>query len=271
MDCNNLEDNTLNAFSNCELPGAFLIAINYYIKTKCSGKVFNWLASSYLPAAAAQKGDNTILEDKFKLYETKRDRWLMGPRPNALPTNIEDISGDVTDPDTVISTAISVKSKFINTSGAMLYTSDVGIDVSNDYSNQEVATASINYGQIISGLLSIAVGGNFVTKQYTFFTPFSRSLIAIVASLFEETYIVKPVTSRPGNSEIYLVGKRFKGISEEMTKALIERSELCKTLDLNPSELGSLVTLETLSTVDSVLYTVAEELFMNIQVKFLQE
>ena len=271
VDCNNLEDNTLNSFSNCELPGAFLIAINYYIKTKCSGKVFNWLASSYLPAAAAQKGDNTILEDKFKLYETKRDRWLMGPRPNALPTNIEDISGDVTDPDTVISTAISVKSKFVNTSGAMLYTSDVGIDVSNDYSNQEVTTASINYGQIISGLLSIAVGGNFVTKQYTFFTPFSRSLIAIVASLFEETYIVKPVTSRPGNSEIYLVGKRFKGISEEMTSALIERSEVCKTLDLNPSELGSLVTLETLSTVDSVLYTVAEELFMNIQVKFLEE
>ena len=134
----------------------------------------------------------------------------MGPRPNALPEGLEDITGDVTDPNTVISLGIGVKSRFTNTAGAVLYTSDVGIDVTGDYAGQEENTSAINYGQIISGLLALAPGGNFVTKQYTFFTPFSRSLIALVASFFEETYITKPATSRPGNSEVYLVGKGFK-------------------------------------------------------------
>ena len=271
VDCNKLADNQLNSFSNAELPGAFIIAINYYMKTKCSGKGFNWLASSYLPEAAAKTGNVTILEDKFKLYAMNRDRWLMGPRPNALPEGLEDITGDVTDPNTVITLGLGVKTRFTNTTGALLYTSDAGIDVTGDYAGQEENTSAINYGQIISGLLALAPGGNFVTKQYTFFTPFSRSLIALVAGFFEETYITKPVTSRPGNSEIYLVGKGFKGISSEMTEALTERSELFKTLGTNPTLLGSLVTPEILAEVDSVLYTMAEEFFMNIQIKFIEE
>jgi len=271
VDCTTLEDNKLNSFSNAELPGAFIIAINYYMKSKCNGKVFNWLASSYLPEAAAATGNKTILEDKFKLYAMNRDKWFMGPRPNALPEGFDDITGDVTDPNTVISLGIGVKSLFTTTAGAVLYTSDVGIDVTGDYAGQEENTSAINYGQIISGLLSLAPGGNFVTKQYTFFTPFSRSLIALVASFFEETYITKPATSRPGNSEIYLVGKGFKGMSSEMTEALTERSELFKTLGVNPTTLGSLVTPEILAQVDPVLFTIADEFFMNIQIKFLEE
>ena len=271
VDCATLTDDALNSFSNAELPGAFIIAINHYLKSKCPGKKFNWLGSSYLPAAAAATGNVTILEDKFKLYATNRNRWLMGPRPNALPEGIDDITGDVTDPNTVITLGIGVKSRFLNTSGAVLYTSDAGIDVTQDYLGQEDNTSAINYGQIISGLLSLAPGGNFVTKQYTFFTPFSRSLIALVAGFFEETYVAKPATSRPGNSEIYLVGKGFKGISTEMTEALTERSELFKTLGVNPTTLGSLVTSEMLSSVDPVLYKISEEFFMDIQIKFIEE
>ena len=271
VDCLTLEDNTLNSFSNAELPGAFLIAINYYMQSKCSGKGFNWVASSYLPAAAAKMGNITILEDKFKLYAMNRNRWFMGPRPNALPDGFDDITGDVTDPNTVISLGIGVKSRFANTAGAVLYTSDAGIDVTGDYAGQEENTSAINYGQIISGLLSLAPGGNFVTKQYTFFTPFSRSLIALVAGFFDETYITKPATSRPGNSEIYLVGKGFKGLSTELTEALSERSELFQTLGVNPTTLGSLVTPDILAQVDPMLFTVAEEFFMNIQIKFIEE
>lgn len=271
VDCGSLEDNILNSFSNAELPGAFIIAINYYMKSKCKDKTFNWLASSYIPEAATATGIETILEDKLKLYAMNRNRWFMGPRPNALPEGFDDITGDVTDPNTVISLGIGVKSRFINTAGAVLYTSDVDIDVAGDYIGQEENTSAINYGQIISGLFTLAPGGNFVTKQYTFFTPFSRSLIALVAGFFEETYITKPATSRPGNSEIYLVCKGFKGISSEMTEALTERSELFKTLGVNPTTLGSLVTPDILADIDPVLFTVAEEFFMNIQIKFLEE
>lgn len=265
------DDNTLNSFNNAELPGAFIIAIKYYIESKCAGSQFNWLASSYLPTAAAAVGNKTILEDKFKLYETNRDRWLMGPKPNGLPPGLPDITGDVTDPETVLVLGRAVKSRFATTEGAKLYTSDAGIDVTSDYAGQEENTSAINYGQIVSGLLSLARGGNFVTKQYTFFTPFSRSLIALVAGFFEETYIAKPATSRPGNSEVYLVGKGFTGIDSTMANALLERSELFKTLGVNPTTLGALVTPDIMAQVDPVLYKISEEFFMDIQIKFINE
>lgn len=73
--------------------------------------------------------------------------------------------------------------------GATLYTSDAGIDASSDYNRQEEITARINYGQIICGILSLAKGGHLVTKQYTFLTLFSRSLIALLAALFDELYV----------------------------------------------------------------------------------
>ena len=43
-----------------------------------------------------------------------------------------------------------------------------------------------------------------------FFKPFSRMLLFMLKDVFDELYISKPATSRPGNSEVYLVGKGYK-------------------------------------------------------------
>jgi hypothetical protein len=146
----------------------------------------------------------------------------------------------------------------------------VGINLT-DPNKAEEETASVNYGQVLTGLLSLAVGGHFVSKQFTFVTPFSRSLIAIVASLFEETYITKPKTSRPLNSEVYLVGKWFKGISPELAKALLDRSEAYKTLDKLPTTWGSLLQPALLAQVDADILRAAQEVHGDQQVSFLQE
>jgi hypothetical protein len=44
----------VNAFCNAEMPGAFIIAINHFMRTKCVSSDFDWLASAYLPAQAQQ-------------------------------------------------------------------------------------------------------------------------------------------------------------------------------------------------------------------------
>ena len=59
---------SINAFCNAELPGAFIIAINHFMRTKCISSEFDWIASSYLPEAAMKTGNTTILEDRFKIY-----------------------------------------------------------------------------------------------------------------------------------------------------------------------------------------------------------
>ena len=263
---------SVNVFCNAELPGAFIIAINHFMRTKCISSDFDWIASSYLPEAALKAGDKTILEDKYKIYEKNRLHWLMGPAPNGLPEGEPPITGDVTDPQVINTLGNAAHQRFALNDGANLYTSDVGIDIANeDLNRQEELTAFINYGQIVTGLLSLALGGTLITKQFTFYTPFSRSLIAIVSSLFDETYICKPKTSRPINSEIYVVGKGFKGISMELSKALLDRAEAYRTLDKSPTTWGSLVQPNVLAQIDAELLAAGQEVHGEQQVGFVNE
>ena len=263
---------TIDAFCNAELPGAFIIAINHFMRTKCVSSEFDWIASSYLPDAAVKAGDTTILEDRFKIYERNRNHWLMGPAPNGLPEGEEPLTGDVTDPVVVNTLGNASHLRFANNDGANLYTSDVGIEISQENLNQqEELTSFVNFGQVLTGLLSLAVGGHLVTKQFTFVTPFSRSLIAIVASLFDECYITKPKTSRPTNSEIYLVAKGFNGISGDLVKALLDRCEAYKTLDKLPTTWGSLIRPDILAQIDADILAAAQEVHGEQQIEFLNE
>jgi 23S rRNA U2552 (ribose-2'-O)-methylase RlmE/FtsJ len=57
------------------------------------------------------------------------------------------------------------------------------------------------------------VGGSFILKIYDCGFELTRQLILLLA-LYYSVKIVKPVTSRPGNSEKYLLCEHFTGISE---------------------------------------------------------
>jgi hypothetical protein len=253
------------------------------MRTKCVSSDFDWLASAYLPAQAqqvqqaqqaqAQQAQQAqLLEDRYKIYEKNRSHWLMGPAPNALPEGEQPINGDLTDPAVINTLGNATHQRFSLNDGANLYTSDVGIELSKEeMKRQEDFTAAVNYGQIVTGLLSLAIGGHFITKQFAFLTPFSRSLIAIVASLFDETYITKPKTSKPTNSEVYLVGKGFKGISSELSTALLDRVEAYKTLGKLASNWGSLIQPNLLNQVDADILAAAEELYGDQQVTYINE
>ena len=219
------------AFCNAELPGAFVLALSHAAVALDVG--FTWLASSYYPGDGADVNPD-VLGDKYHMYANHRDRWLMGPRPNALPVGAPPVSGDLTDPAVVAALAAAVKARYAASpgrgAGCDLYTSDAGVDASGDYNRQEETTALLNFGQVLCGLLSLADGGMLITKQYTYFTRFNRSLIAVVSGLFDEFRIVKPLTSRPANSEIYLVGHRFRGIPPALEAQLLAALAAARTV-----------------------------------------
>lgn len=54
-----------------------------------------------------------------------------------------------------------------------------------------------------------------VTKQYTFFKWGNISISAILTNLFRKVYITKPISSRPANSETYIVGIDYQGPFKE--------------------------------------------------------
>lgn len=233
-----INSNKVNVFCNAELPGGFIVAINHYLKTYYQSSVFRWLGSSYV-------SDNGTLGDTYHIYECNKDNWVMD----------ENMNGDITKLDNIVEIIKRVRSKFPN--GVDLYTSDAGLDVSSDYNKQEEQTLELNYCQVLIGLLVLSKNGSLVTKQFTFFTQFNKSLIYMLTYLFEELYITKPSTSRPINSEIYIVGKHFKGIDATLRDYLLSR------VDSVDSQVPLIL------TNDDQLLDVSKSIYIDVQVKHL--
>ena len=63
-------------------------------------------------------------------------------------------------------------------------------------------------------------GGDFVTKLFNLFTPFSAGLVYLMYRWFEEVCIFKQNSSRPGNSERYLICKKKRAGVQDVVEYL---------------------------------------------------
>lgn len=201
-----VRDHTL-LFANCELPGSFVLAYNHYVQTRDLKGPPTWLASSIVSDDKTQG----YLVDQYGLWRAYPDRWFMDGGNNGDTT----VSANIRD----------FRSKLQSRAGRLadLYTSDAGIDVSKNYNLQEQLEAKIHLGQTVAGLATLAEGGSMVVKTFTYFEPFSVGLIRILAGVFREFYICKPVTSRPANSEVYFVGLGYRTMDETVLTYLLGR------------------------------------------------
>jgi hypothetical protein len=205
-------DKPLYVFHNCELPGAFIQATTYYMKHFRPKRAYDWRASSLV---IHDKDNNkaNALDDHYGLWKANRDKWIMS-------LTDPEINGDTTKVKNIHYMEKTIGRK------VDLYTSDAGISTGFEshknlaFNEQEQLNMLINLGQILAMLETLKIGGCFITKQYTFFKPFTYTLMMIVASMFDKFYITKPLTSKPTNSETYLAGIGFKGISDEWKKYL---------------------------------------------------
>lgn len=191
---------SFTAFCNAELPGSSISALNHLFKTQYPNNQLSWIGSSYKP-------DNvgTQLGDEYGFFKNNRDRWLI-----AAP----EFDGNMMVTETLRDCVSRYRA--INPDGCHLYTHDAGLAVTEDdgpwkaYVDQERKNLKLHLGCSIVGLETLREGGSFVTKQYTLYEDNTKNLVKIYAEFFEEFYLVKPVTSRPYNSESYFVGLGFK-------------------------------------------------------------
>ncbi len=198
----------INAFLNAELPGASICALNHFCR------VFNieldWFASSYSPYTKSGE-EQGVLEDRYGIWKHNKQNWLMNEKNDGDATKIENLL----DYEERVK-----KSKF---GGCDIYSHDAGIDVSSNYNEQEIQNQKIHLGCAIAGFLTLKKGGIFIAKQYTFFDPLTYNLIVIYSSMFENFYICKPQTSRPYNSEIYLIGVGFLTFPQNIRDILFNK------------------------------------------------
>lgn len=194
----------LKVFFNAELPGAFILALERLAARGVPPLALEWVAASLLPEAGS-----TALADEYGLYAAHPGRWLMDT----------EVRGDLTAAADVGAIAARARARL---GAADLYTADGGIDIAGDYARQEELNAALGAGQVLAGLLTLAVGGSAAVKVYTLGTPFMVSLAAGFAAAFNEAWLVKPQTSRTLNAEAYLVGRGFSG-RDELVAPLTER------------------------------------------------
>ena len=199
--------NVIRAFFNAELPGAALCAFNHYMKTIIKTP-YEWVASSLVPDSIANAATNsTALGDTYGIFEKNREHWLMTSTNNGDATIIDNLL----DWESRLNHSIDI------------YSHDAGIDVSDDFNNQEIANAKLHLGCALAGFMTLAPKGIFIAKQYTFFETLTWNLILIYASMFDKFYMCKPLTSRPFNSEIYLIGVGFNGIADDTKGKLMDK------------------------------------------------
>jgi len=111
-------------------------------------------------------------------------------------------------------------SDYIGEDKADIVTGDGGFDFSIDYDKQEQLSYRIIFCQIVASLGVLKNGGHFILKVFDLYSYLSVKIIYFLTTLFiDGVYIMKPFTSRPANSEKYIICKHFKGIRElDLTK-----------------------------------------------------
>jgi 23S rRNA U2552 (ribose-2'-O)-methylase RlmE/FtsJ len=89
-------------------------------------------------------------------------------------------------------------------------TADGGFDFSIDFNKQEENSLNLIFAEICFAIMMQKKGGSFVLKVFDLFSSASFEMVYLLTYLYEEVYIMKPSTSRPANSEKYIVCLNFR-------------------------------------------------------------
>lgn len=92
-----------------------------------------------------------------------------------------------------------------------LVTGDGGFDYSNDFNEQEEASLPLLLCETLVAIKIQRTGGAFILKIFDISQGQMFQLLYILHQVYGNVYITKPFSSRPANSEKYLVCTDFKG------------------------------------------------------------
>ena len=106
-----------------------------------------------------------------------------------------------------------------------IVTGDGGFDYSTDFNNQEKSSYKLILNEILIALNIQKKGGIFICKMFDLFYTSTLKLIYILYLSYEEVFFIKPLTSRPSNSEKYIICKGFKGYNKQISNILCINKE----------------------------------------------
>ena len=92
-----------------------------------------------------------------------------------------------------------------------LVTADGGFDFSTDFNNQEELSTKLILSEILTSIQLQKEHGCFLLKIYDINSLCTMQLLFVLKELYESISFTKPLSSRPANSEKYVMCTNFKG------------------------------------------------------------
>lgn len=135
----------------------------------------------------------------------------------------------------------------IGKSSCQFITADGGFDFSSDFNNQEEMSLRLVLCEIYAALQLQAQGGTFILKIYDIHNIITMKLLYILKLFYEDLYFTKPLSSRPANSEKYVVCTNFNVPSVKVPHykfiltimrqniVMFNKNVICKDIDLPSS------------------------------------
>jgi 23S rRNA U2552 (ribose-2'-O)-methylase RlmE/FtsJ len=204
-------------FHCAEAPGGFIQGSNIYLQLN-NTKI---LKDENLPDkdgfVTVYKKKKRML-NKYKIYTISLNKDLPEYKNYNLPSynnnvinkNVcitygKDNTGNINNLDNIE----HIKT-MVQPDGCYLVTADGGFDEGNDFNNKEQLHYLLILNEIYSAICLQKSKGNFILKVFDIFTDTSINLLYLLNLIYSEVYIYKPKTSRPTNSEKYIICKNFK-------------------------------------------------------------
>ncbi|XP_062541575.1 cap-specific mRNA (nucleoside-2'-O-)-methyltransferase 2 [Armigeres subalbatus] len=179
----------------CEAPGAFITGLNHYLKlNRGDAMQWRWFANTLNPYYEGNCLGNMIADDRFILHTI--DSWCFGA----------DYTGDIMRKENLAE--IVRRSKVFPRIN--LVTADGSIDCLDVPEAQEAHVSKLHLAEAITALKILTTDGCFILKMFTFFEHSSVDLLYLLYVCFRELHVFKPATSKPGNSEVYVIAKYFR-------------------------------------------------------------
>lgn len=132
--------------------------------------------------------------------------------------------------------------------GCYLVTADGGFDEGTDFNNKEQLHFPLILNEIYSAICLQKPSGIFILKVFDIFTSTSIQLIYLLNLIYNEVYIYKPKTSRPTNSEKYIICKNFCMKKSIQSDVLEKLKTLSEKLKLNKDKYSSFTLFDNIPT-----------------------
>jgi len=205
-----------------EAPGGFIQGTNIYLQVDRIGIGSNEHNTTINNNTVDDDGFTTVQKRKrktktdYKIYTISLNKDLPQYKAYNLPSynkNIvnkhicitygKDDTGDINNWTNIDYIGHIAKNQFF------LITADGGFDEGTDFNNKEQLHYNLILSEIYAAVKLQKKGGHFILKVFDIFTETSMHLMYLLSLMYDTISIYKPKTSRPTNSEKYIICKGF--------------------------------------------------------------